>query len=51
MSTLIMWLIFATVGGFLGWEKNRIVSGVIWGTLLGPIGWFVIWLILPPYKK
>lgn len=37
------------VGGFiLGRKKRQIVSGLVWGGLLGPLGWIVIHYL--PYR-
>lgn len=30
------------VGALIGWAKGRTVAGLVWGTVLGPIGWIVI---------
>lgn len=38
--------IFAGVGGLIGWRKKQVVSGIVWGGLLGPVGWLVT-LLLP----
>lgn len=50
-SGIILWWIFCTIiGGAIGMAKDRVVSGVIWGGLLGPIGIIVV-LCLPNLKK
>lgn len=41
------WALFITVacalvGALIGWAKGRWLAGLIWGALLGPIGWLVI---------
>ena len=50
-SGIVLWWIFcAIIGGAIGMAKDRVVSGVIWGGLLGPIGIIVV-LCLPNLKK
>ncbi len=37
------WLIVgAVVGGLIGATRNNAGSGVLWGALLGPIGWIIV---------
>ena len=44
---ILFWLfIGAVVGGLIGSKHNQVGSGVVWGALLGPIGW-IITLVLP----
>jgi hypothetical protein len=33
---------FMVVGALLGWWRGRLVEGVVWAWVLGPIGWVVI---------
>lgn len=35
-------LIFGAIGGILGAARNRLMYGLIVGTLFGPIGWFMV---------
>ena len=30
------------VGGLIGVSRNNPISGIVWGGLLGPIGWLVV---------
>ncbi|HET6554726.1 MAG TPA: hypothetical protein VFG49_14455 [Dyella sp.] len=40
---LCVWsLVFVAVGALLGWWRGRVVEGVVWAAVLGPIGWFVV---------
>lgn len=32
----------ALIGALIGWTKGRALAGMIWGLVLGPIGWIVI---------
>ncbi|HUA81824.1 MAG TPA: hypothetical protein VL997_15725, partial [Dyella sp.] len=37
---LFWWnLAFVAVGALLGWWRGRLLAGVIWALVLGPIGW------------
>jgi hypothetical protein len=54
MLALVPWwpLIWFTVAGALigaaiGWWRGRIVSGIVLGIVVGPIGWLALWA-LPP---
>jgi hypothetical protein len=39
----VFWLIVgAIVGGVIGASRNNVGSGVVWGALLGPIGWILV---------
>jgi hypothetical protein len=45
--TLWAWMIGLTLvslagGAWIGWIKGRVVAGVIWAAVLGPIGWIVV---------
>ena|ERR1700678_2067315 len=46
MGELLLW---AIIGGFigagLGREKNQSASGLVWGALLGPIGWIIVYFL------
>ena len=33
----------AGIGLFIGGLKNRPIAGMIWGALLGPIGWLLVY--------
>lgn len=35
------------IGALIGWWKGRTVYGLVWATVLGPIGWIVIALAQP----
>src|ERR1017187_5557719 len=40
---IFFWIIVgALVGGVIGASRNNVGSGVVWGTLLGPIGWILV---------
>lgn len=44
------WLIGITVasgvvGALIGWIKGRWLAGLVWGLVLGPIGWLVVALL------
>jgi hypothetical protein len=40
---IFFWLLVgAAVGGVIGASRNNAVSGVVWGALLGPIGWILV---------
>ncbi len=42
-SLLLLWIIVgAAVGGVIGASRNNVGSGVVWGALLGPIGWILV---------
>jgi hypothetical protein len=46
MGFLLVWMVICGgVGGLIGEKHNRTVSGVVWGALLGPIGWLIVFLL------
>ncbi|HPG94626.1 MAG TPA: hypothetical protein PLR28_08745 [Dokdonella sp.] len=45
--TLWAWVIGLTVvsiagGALIGWIKGRLMAGILWAAVLGPIGWIVV---------
>lgn len=45
--TLWLWVIAITigcalVGAAIGWSKGRMLAGLVWSLVLGPIGWIVM---------
>jgi hypothetical protein len=38
-------VISAVIGGMIGSVRNQITSGVVWGLLLGPLGWLITFLL------
>ncbi|HTM28250.1 MAG TPA: hypothetical protein VL097_02725 [Rhodanobacter sp.] len=42
-ATLFWWnLLFVAIGALLGWWRGRLLEGVAWAWVLGPIGWIVV---------
>jgi hypothetical protein len=46
---LVVYLLFAFIffgapGVLIGQRKGRAFAGFVWGMLLGPIGWLIVWL-------
>lgn len=42
-SALFWWSVaFVVIGALLGWWRGRLLEGVIWAAILGPLGWFVV---------
>lgn len=40
---IFFWLLVgAAVGGVIGGTRNNVGSGIVWGALLGPIGWILV---------
>jgi hypothetical protein len=35
-------IICGAIGGLIGASRNNVGSGIIWGALLGPIGWVLV---------
>lgn len=33
------------IGGLIGARRKQVVSGVVWGALLGPVGWIIVFLL------
>jgi hypothetical protein len=48
-------VVCGVVGGLIGRRRNNVVAGVLFGLLLGPIGWLLVagtrWLDKLPGKK
>lgn len=50
-GAMVFWtVVFMAVGALLGWWRGRTLEGLLWATLLGPIGWIVI-LVRPRPPK
>ena len=50
-AALFWWnLAFVAVGALLGWWRGKLLAGVIWALVLGPIGWVVV-LLTPKSAK
>ena len=45
-SVLLLWVVFAAIGAFLGSTVKKVEMGFFLGLLLGPIGWIIV-LLLP----
>ncbi len=44
-AALLWWSLgFVAVGALLGWWRGRLLEGVLWSVLLGPLGWPLLWL-------
>lgn len=42
-AELFWWnLAFIAVGALIGWWRGRIVEGIVWSAVLGPVGWIVV---------
>lgn len=42
-AALFWWsLLFVLVGALLGWWRGRLVEGIVWAALLGPLGWLAV---------
>ena len=41
-AAMFWWsVLFVVIGALIGWWRGRVVEGIVWAALLGPIGWFV----------
>jgi hypothetical protein len=50
-AAMFWWnLLFVAVGALLGWWRGRLLEGIAWAWVLGPIGWVVI-LFRPRPKR
>lgn len=50
-AELFWWnLAFIVVGALLGWWRGRLMAGIVWALVLGPIGWIVV-LVAPKSAK
>ena len=45
-NIIIFWLIASpAVGALVGRRRGRVGSGVVWGLMLGPLGWLIVALL------
>jgi len=45
-AAIFIWIVVcAIIGGVIGASRNNVGSGVIWGALLGPIGWILVFFL------
>ena len=50
-TALFWWnLAFVVVGALLGWWRGKLLAGVIWALVRGPIGWVVVLFTRKPAK-
>jgi hypothetical protein len=46
LDYFVVWIVFCVlVGALIGKHRGRAGSGVIWGGLLGPVGWLIVALM------
>jgi predicted amidophosphoribosyltransferase len=46
MGELLLWpIIGGIIGAGIGQEKKQWASGLLWGALLGPIGWIIVYFL------
>lgn len=51
-AALFWWnLAFIAVGALIGWWRGRIMEGIVWSAVLGPIGWIVVLVRPRPGKR
>jgi hypothetical protein len=42
-AAMFWWsLLFVLVGALLGWWRGRLLEGIVWAAVLGPVGWVVV---------
>jgi hypothetical protein len=42
-AAMFCWsLLFVLVGALLGWWRGRLLEGVVWAALFGPLGWILV---------
>jgi hypothetical protein len=44
LVTFAWLLVMGAVGAAVGMHRNRFTAGLIWGVILGPLGWFLVWI-------
>jgi hypothetical protein len=51
-AAMFWWtLVFMAVGALLGWWRGRLVEGVVWAAVLGPVGWIVVLVRPRPTRR
>lgn len=44
-AVLFWWNVaFVVVGALIGWWRGRLLEGIVWAAVLGPVGWIVVLL-------
>ncbi|WP_425479729.1 hypothetical protein [Dyella jiangningensis] len=42
-AALFWWNVaFVAVGALIGWWRGRLLEGIVWAAVLGPLGWIVV---------
>ena len=42
-AAMFWWsVLFVVIGALLGWWRGRLMEGIVWAVVLGPIGWFIV---------
>jgi hypothetical protein len=49
VELLLGWLVLGGIGGVIGYKKGRLVAGILWGMVLGPLGWIIV-LMGPDFR-
>lgn len=44
LSVVLTLVCFGAAGALVGRFKDRLMAGVVWGVLFGPIGWLIVLL-------
>jgi hypothetical protein len=46
---ILAWVVMVACGGIIGNARGRLLDGVVYAMILGPLGWFLVYMLPPSF--